>query len=84
MSTRFPTGVSRRELLAGTLRHTTLGLLVGLSGSIFAKRQRLVRQGKCANRGVCANCDSFETCVLPQALSAKFTRQKHGGQVENK
>ncbi|MHC4462334.1 MAG: hypothetical protein ACYS6W_11910 [Planctomycetota bacterium] len=62
---------SRRQLLAGVLRYATLGTLGAVGGSVVAKRRRLVREGKCINRGVCRGCDIFEKCGLPQALSAK-------------
>jgi hypothetical protein len=62
---------SRRQLLAGVLRYATLGLLTAGAGALFAKRRRLVREGKCINKGICRGCKVFEKCGLPQALSAK-------------
>lgn len=62
---------NRRQLLAGTLRYMTLGLLGTVGGSVVAKRRRLVREGKCINSGICRGCEVFEDCSLPQALSAK-------------
>jgi len=62
---------SRRQLLAGVLRYATLGMLGTAGGFVVAKRRRLVREGKCINRGVCRGCKVFEKCGLPQALSAK-------------
>jgi hypothetical protein len=62
---------SRRQLFAGVLRYVTLGLLGVVGGSAFAKRRRLVREGKCISRGICRGCEVFENCGLPQALSAK-------------
>ena len=62
---------SRRQLLTAALRYATLGLLGTVGGSIFAKRRKLVREGKCINYGVCRGCEVLETCGLPPALSAK-------------
>ena len=62
---------SRRELLGRVLRYATLGLLGVAGGWGFAKRRRLVREGKCVNHGICRGCEVFEKCGLPQALSAK-------------
>ncbi len=72
-SGRFLTGQaqSRRQLLAGVLRYATLGMLGALGGSVVARRNRLVREGKCINRGVCRGCAVFQRCGLPRALSAK-------------
>jgi hypothetical protein len=62
---------SRRQLLAGALRYATLGLLTAAAATAFAKRRRLVREGKCINNGICRGCKVFDNCGLPQALSAK-------------
>lgn len=61
----------RRELLEGALRYATLGLLAVVGGGVFAKRYRLVREGKCVNRGICGDCNIFAQCDLEQALSAR-------------
>lgn len=71
MSQHFPKVQARRELLADTVRYATLALLGGLGGSIFAKRRKVVRQGRCVNRGLCGRCDVFQKCALPQALRAR-------------
>ncbi len=62
---------SRRQLLAGVLRYISLGFVAAGGGALFAKRRRLVREGKCINKGICRGCEAFEKCGLPQALSAK-------------
>ncbi len=62
---------SRRQLLEAALRYGTLGLFGAAGGTFFAKRRRLVREGKCINDGICRGCEVLETCGLPQALSAK-------------
>ena len=61
----------RRELLAGALRYVTFGLLAAVGGSVFVKRRRLVREGKCVNRGLCGDCEIFQECGLEQALSVR-------------
>lgn len=72
---------SRRQLITAVLRYATLGVLGAAGGSVFARRRRLVREGKCINRGICRGCDVFEKCALPQALSAKevLARIDNGG-----
>lgn len=62
---------SRREVLVAALRYGTFGALGAAGGAAAAKRRRLVREGKCINRGICRGCEVFEKCGLPQALSAK-------------
>ena len=62
---------SRRALFVDVFRYATLGMLGAAGGWGFAKRRRLVREGKCVGRGICRGCEVFEECGLPQALSAK-------------
>lgn len=62
---------NRREFFTRILRYTTLGILTVISGSILAKRQRLLRDGECVNRYYCADCEFFIDCELPEAASAK-------------
>lgn len=62
---------NRRELFAGALRYVALGLLTAGGAGIFAKRRRLVREGKCINSGLCTGCEVLERCGLPAALSAR-------------
>ena len=64
---------SRRELFAGALRYAALGLMATGGAALFAKRQRLLREGKCVNEGICAGCKVLEQCSLPQAFSARRT-----------
>ena len=59
---------SRRELLAAVGRYATLGLLTAGAAGIFAKRQRLAREGKCAGSRMCAGCEILSNCELPRAL----------------
>ena len=58
-------------MFVATLRYATLGLFAAGTGSVAAKRRRLLREGKCINGGICSGCQVFEKCGLPQALSAK-------------
>lgn len=62
---------NRRQLLRSVLRYTTLGLLGVSGGTSFIKRQRLRREGKCVNGGICRTCGVFDSCGRPAALSAK-------------
>ena len=71
MSKQLGQAQSRRQLLAGVLRYISLGFVAAGGGALFAKRRRLVREGKCINKGICRGCEAFDKCGLPQALSAK-------------
>jgi len=62
---------SRRELFTAILRYAALGAIGSLGGASLVKRRRLIKQGKCINRGICRGCEVFDDCLLPQALSAK-------------
>ena len=64
---------SRRELFAAACRYAALGLLTAGAAGIFAKRRRLLRQGKCISSGMCTGCEILARCDLPRALSAKET-----------
>jgi hypothetical protein len=65
--------LNRRELFAGALRYATLGLMAVASAALFAKRQRLIRNGRCINSGICAGCKVLQDCSLPHAVSARDT-----------
>jgi len=75
MKERLGNTQSRRGLLARFFRYSVLGLSGILVGWSFAKRRRLVREGKCVNGGVCRGCRAYEKCGLPAALSAKQVLQ---------
>lgn len=62
---------SRRQLLSDAARATAVALIGAATGTLIAKRRRLVRQGKCINRSLCCDCNVFNDCYLPAALSAK-------------
>jgi len=81
MKKRFTEVQNRRGLLVGALRYGTLGILGAVGGWAFAKRGRLIREGKCVNGGICRDCRVYERCGLPQALSAKqvLLGRKRGG-----
>ena len=74
MRKRFAQVQNRRELFAGALRYVALGLLTAGGAGIFAKRRRLVREGKCINDGICTGCEVLARCGLPPALSAREAR----------
>lgn len=81
MSRRLIHVQSRRQLFAAALRYGILGVLGAAGAAAVTRRRRLVREGKCINNGVCRGCQIFETCGLPQALSAKqvLARMGNGG-----
>jgi len=62
---------SRRELFAQVGRYATLGLLTAGAAGIFAKRRRLIQQGKCVSSRTCVGCEILARCELPRAFSAR-------------
>ena len=71
MAKQFEKVQNRRQLFTSVLRYAALGVLGAVGGSIFAKRRRLVKNGICINRQICASCGIFQECGLPPALSVK-------------
>jgi hypothetical protein len=71
MSERSGQNQNRRELFAGALRYTALGLLTVGGAALFTKRRRLLREGICINDRLCAGCSILGHCTRPEALSAK-------------
>lgn len=69
---------NRRQLLKGSLRYAAVGAVVVSAGSMAFKRKRLLREGKCINKGICGQCRLINECGLPRALSV---RQSAGGQA---
>ncbi len=61
----------RRQVLQRSLRYAAGGLLALAGGSTVIKRRRLLREGKCLNRGICGQCRLIADCALPRALSVK-------------
>ncbi len=48
---------------------------IGIAMAMFEyKRRRLLRQGKCVNRGICGDCSVLNDCRLPRALATKNNR----------
>jgi hypothetical protein len=60
-------------MLAGALRYASLGLMAAGGAALFAKRQRLVRNGRCINTGICVGCKILQDCSLPRAVTARKT-----------
>ena len=60
-------------MLAGALRYAALGLMATGGAALLGKRQRLVRNGRCINSGICAGCKILQDCSLPQAATARET-----------
>ena len=72
---------TRRQVFLGALRNAGLAVLGLGGGAAVMKRRRLLRDGACLNRGICAGCDVFDQCGLPRALSVKrATRRDRDGQ----
>ena len=61
----------RRKVIQAVLRYIALVFLVFAATGAIAKKRRLLKEGKCVNRGICAGCGSYRNCRLPQALSRK-------------
>ena len=67
---------NRRQMMTGTLRYAVLSLVGFFAGYAIVKRRRLIKEGKCVNRGICAGCNVYKNCRLPQALSRKQTLEE--------
>ena len=75
---------SRRQMMAGVLRYAALGLVGYFAGSAIVKRRRLIKEGKCTDRGICGDCKVYESCQLPAALSKKeFFHRKNNANRKN-
>jgi len=59
---------NRREFFRSSARYALLALLA--IGAGFAARAKRAGQ-RCIGQGICRSCAVFDTCGLPQALSAK-------------
>lgn len=66
---------SRREFFRATARYGLLALL-SASAAALAARPRMLAGQRCVNRGICSRCGLFAACGLPQALSAKRSKEK--------
>jgi hypothetical protein len=71
MAKQFEKVQNRRQLFTSVLRYAALGVLGAVGGSVLAKRRKLVKNGICINRQICASCGIIEECGLPPALSVK-------------
>jgi hypothetical protein len=69
---------ARRSLFIRGLRQGALALLAAGGGAVWAKRRRLVREGKCVSQGVCSGCSVLSQCGLPRALSMKQHQARRG------
>jgi hypothetical protein len=73
---------ARRQFITRVLRNASLALLAIGGGGVVVKRRKLLREGKCINRGMCRDCAVFEDCGLPRALSTRSvlsSEARHGG-----
>ena len=72
--------MNRRSLFIRGLRQTAVAALAVGGGAVWAKRRKLLREGKCVAQGVCSGCSVLAECGLPRALSTKkhqTKRQQH-------
>jgi hypothetical protein len=71
---------ARRRFITGALRNASLAMLGLGGGAVVVKQRRLLREGKCINRGMCRECGVFADCGLPRALSTRsvLARIRHG------
>lgn len=69
---------SRRSLMVSVLRIGVGAAVVSFGCLVAAKRQRLIRQGKCKDVENCKSCRAFKDCSLPEAI--KF-RSEDGGRT---
>ena len=67
---------TRRELFISALRLGSLAAIGACAAATLTKRQRLAEQGVCVRGGLCCNCDLFDDCGLPKALSAKLAKEQ--------
>lgn len=64
-----PSQTNRRKLLHGVLRYTAAVGIAGTSSAVVLKSRRLLKDGRCINRGVCKRCIQLVDCGLPRARS---------------
>ncbi len=71
---------ARRQFIRRVLRNVSLAVLSLAGGAVVVKRRRLLREGKCLNQGMCRDCEVFDECGLPRALSTRsvLARIPHG------
>jgi hypothetical protein len=63
---------NRRELIRGVLRIVSLGAVAGGTGSVLARRRKLIKEGKCINKAAgCRDCAIVSKCNLPLGMSAR-------------
>ncbi len=75
---------TRRQMMTDALRYTVLGLVGFFAGSAIIKRHRLIKEGKCIDRGICGGCKLYGDCQLPPALSKKqFFIEKNNANGKN-
>ena len=62
---------ARRLFITRLLRNASLAVLGLGGGAAVFKRRKLLREGKCLNQSVCRDCEVFDDCGLPRALSVR-------------
>jgi hypothetical protein len=61
----------RREFFKSCMRSVSLGILTLGGGALALRKQDMDDDHECIHRGICRGCGVFNSCRLPQALSAK-------------
>jgi hypothetical protein len=62
---------NRRQFLRAVAR-CGVAVVIGVGvAAVEYKRRRLIREGKCVNRGICGNCEVFGVCDLPFKVKDK-------------
>ena len=70
---------TRRQFLAGLFRHVAFGGLAALGVGLGARRRGDGGSQTCIAKGLCRGCAVYESCLLPQAQSAKYAAEKANG-----
>jgi len=67
---------TRRQFLTGLLRHAAFGGLAAMGVALGARSRDVDDSQTCIGRGICRGCTVYESCLLPQAQSAKYAAEK--------
>jgi hypothetical protein len=67
--------IARREFFRDAMRKVAL-VSLGMLAVVFARRPLArLRSEVCINEGICSHCPVFGGCGLPQARSAKLSKE---------
>jgi len=71
--------INRREFFRTCGRTAVAGGLAALGILLALRKSSASGSQKCVNNGLCRGCGVFDSCGLPQALSAKLAKGEHDG-----